>query len=321
MMDPNSANIVLLGYSFVVTVIIPLSAALIGALAGGYMSYKATLRGVRLAHEKDLQRQKQVEERALQNFYQAIESEIFTIWAGYISGIGRDIEELKNGELLFKYYSGTHEYFPIFKGNTNLIGQIPDRTLRNLVVITYTKLQGLVDALVLNNKYLEDYQRFYWTPVDSQKRIHAQRANAHKQAAIDFAKQLKSMHEGLKPEVRNLLRALHEKIGIPDTRQISTGNSERWYVVTISEDQIVDGKLRVLQDQFESLQMAAGFPKDMALFCILFDSPVHIYFSSGCAPHAKSLIDSFMGSPCNKPSKNKMVLLVGLANAWELLEK
>jgi hypothetical protein len=94
-----------------------------------------------------------------------------------------------------------------------------------------------------------------------------------------------------------------------------------WYKVEMSLEQVANGEHIVLQNQFEGLFMAARGPKDMALFGSAFDSSeqIHLYFSPGSISHAKALIDSYGGSPCDKPSDKRLALLVGHADAMDRL--
>lgn len=92
-----------------------------------------------------------------------------------------------------------------------------------------------------------------------------------------------------------------------------------WYKVTMSVEQVANGKHMTLQDQFTSIFMAVGAPKDMALFSgMLSNKGLDIYFSPGSVSYAKGLIDSYSGTPCDKPDK-KLPLLVGRSNAMDKL--
>ena len=93
-----------------------------------------------------------------------------------------------------------------------------------------------------------------------------------------------------------------------------------WHKVLISVDQVVSGIEIQIQNQFEILFMAAGTPKDMALFGSgIKDHGVELYFSPGALQYAKGLIQLYNGTECEKPTANDIALLVGHADARKRL--
>ncbi len=97
-----------------------------------------------------------------------------------------------------------------------------------------------------------------------------------------------------------------------------------WYKVSFSTNQVVSGEHERLQNKFEALFMAMAAPKDMALFSALFhargeDKMLDIYFSPGAIDYSNSLIREYSGTPCEKPSRDRLAFLVGHADAIERL--
>jgi len=89
-----------------------------------------------------------------------------------------------------------------------------------------------------------------------------------------------------------------------------------WHKVTLSVDQVVNQEHSNIQDQFDALFIAAGAPKDMALFSssLTGKDELHMYFSPSSVAYANSIISLHGGAPCDKPTE-KPVLLVGHADA------
>lgn len=89
-----------------------------------------------------------------------------------------------------------------------------------------------------------------------------------------------------------------------------------WRMHQISVAMIQKGYHRSLQDQFEEIFMSFKGPQDMALFStgVSSESGIAFYFSPGCWPHARALMQAIGAEPCQKPEE-KLALLVGHADA------
>ena len=84
-----------------------------------------------------------------------------------------------------------------------------------------------------------------------------------------------------------------------------------WYKVTLSDDDILAGKLDGLQNAFAVVFLASGGPVDAGMF-----SPTNLgrapecYFSPGAARIGLSVITAFGGVECDAPSRVNMAILV-----------
>jgi len=89
-----------------------------------------------------------------------------------------------------------------------------------------------------------------------------------------------------------------------------------WRMHPISLEMIRQGYHHSVQNQFKDVFMTSKGPNDMALFASEMDSAGNstFYFSPGCWPHARALMQAIGAEPCEKP-KEKLSLLVGHANA------
>ena len=95
-----------------------------------------------------------------------------------------------------------------------------------------------------------------------------------------------------------------------------------WEKVTLTATQIAEQKaLMNIQDRFEQLFIAAGGPKEMALFGDkgYEKDTISVYFSPGCRTICEALIALHKAEACEAPAKEDVALLVGHSDAWDLL--
>jgi hypothetical protein len=94
-----------------------------------------------------------------------------------------------------------------------------------------------------------------------------------------------------------------------------------WYKVSLTAEQIANGDEMRIQDQFDALFLAAGGPKDAALFSSKLDRSdiAHLFFSPGSVKFAEPLIRLCRGEICEKPDRSAVALLVGHQSALEEL--
>lgn len=90
-------------------------AMFLAALLGGIVTGGFALLAVQWSHKNDLKKQSKIEEDTLQGFYQAILTEIETLWQRYQETAGYMVDSLKSGEPFLAYYPVTKEYFVIYK--------------------------------------------------------------------------------------------------------------------------------------------------------------------------------------------------------------
>ncbi|NVM22006.1 MAG: hypothetical protein HWN68_09540 [Desulfobacterales bacterium] len=91
-----------------------------------------------------------------------------------------------------------------------------------------------------------------------------------------------------------------------------------WHKVTLTIEQTAMGEGLKLRNQFLQLFTAASMPKEMALFAGTTGIPgTTFYFSPGSHEHAKSLISSYSGEPCETPNEKSLAFLAGHDTARE----
>jgi hypothetical protein len=92
-----------------------------------------------------------------------------------------------------------------------------------------------------------------------------------------------------------------------------------WSVVKLSDNDISKMMGMQLQDRFESVFIAAHAPKDAAMFCNL--NPTKDNYLFYFSPKATEIFSAFLGSSkdCAPPRKDSVALLVGTADALDVM--
>jgi hypothetical protein len=129
----------------VVGIILCLVSGLAGALAGAFLS------GRIMAHAQCLSSQRHnrdQEARTLLNLFQALQSELTTLWTGYTALVGEELESLdKPEDLTFAgIISASQSYFSVYDNTAHLLGTLePDSGRR--IIETYVNLKTYFDEL------------------------------------------------------------------------------------------------------------------------------------------------------------------------------
>jgi len=95
-----------------------------------------------------------------------------------------------------------------------------------------------------------------------------------------------------------------------------------WFKALLTYQQLAGEEPQALRKKFSEIWSDSGSPKEMALFCETATSAegLSVYFSPGCLPVAESLISTYTGTPCERPQKEDLAMLVGSPDALHLLE-
>lgn len=189
---------------------IAFGAAIVGAIVGGAITGFFTLKGVFKAHKNTVDLQKNKEESAIKGLLQALHDEVETIWDRYMEGAGFHLEALKDNEPFLMYYPVVQDYFTVYNSNAFLIGHIPDTDLRKDIVYIYTTAKGLVDSYRLNNDLVQKFEHWNNMHLETQNKVHQNRAAAQYGALVEYAKSIKKQHDILKKKSNELLRKLRK---------------------------------------------------------------------------------------------------------------
>lgn len=104
-------------------------------------------------------------------------------------------------------------------------------------------------------------------------------------------------------------------------------NSAQWYRIAFTNEQIFIGTLSRVGLAIARAFDGAGRPKEAAVFAsepLFSDEPgdegtTLMFFSPEAARCCAGIIRSYSGSPCNKPPKEGLSLMIGNTRAWSLL--
>src|SRR5215469_13764872 len=93
-----------------------------------------------------------------------------------------------------------------------------------------------------------------------------------------------------------------------------------WYRVSLTDQEIIEDKLRRLIDDFTVIWLASGTPSDAALFESnqIGHRVDYCFFSPGAVHIALPLIQSHGGIECDAPVKSSVELLVGKSDGADI---
>lgn len=187
-----------------ITFIITIAGAVVGGAIAGYYSFKAT----KEAHENQKRIADDNEKNIITSLLQSIHDEIETVFDNYHENIGVQLESLDENRPLLFYYPLVSDFFPVYNGNTFLLGRIKDNDLRKSIIKTYTLAKGLLDSYRMNNDLLQKYEHWDGVYLETQLPVHKDKSITQYGALIAYAKNLKSQHVKLKESVKNTVRIL-----------------------------------------------------------------------------------------------------------------
>ncbi|MGP1204240.1 MULTISPECIES: hypothetical protein [Serratia] len=187
-----------------ITFIITISGAVVGGAIAGHYSFKAT----KDAHENQKRIADENERNIITSLLQSIHDEIETVFDNYHENMGVKLESLEENTPLLFYYPLVSDFFPVYNGNTFLLGRIKDNDLRKSIIKTYTLAKGLIDSYRMNNDLLQKYEHWDGVYSETQLQVHKDKAIVQYGALIAYAKALKLQHFKLKENVKQTVRIL-----------------------------------------------------------------------------------------------------------------
>ena len=227
-------NYIVLAILPLLTLILPVLAAILGAILGGWMTEKAMIRQTRENFNNDLEIIKHKEENEEKAVLKAIGVEIDVIIERYSSYIKPVIDKIAqydssviftniadfNNDLniLSNFLSFriivTQDYFTIYNSNGNQIGKIKDGGLQKRIVSFYTNIKGLIENIKFYNEYMESIKdnlrnelekraKIFQTDLTSNLTVQIDYKN-YINRIIDLAKNFKLEQDRLLEEAKNV---------------------------------------------------------------------------------------------------------------------
>ncbi len=184
--------------------------AIAGAIIGGCITGIFSLVAIKMAFKYQQQHADEKEKNMIKGVLQAIHDEIEALWEIYSEDMGKHVEALgENAPLNFRY-SLVSDYFTVYKGNSSLIGRIPDNDLRKQIIVTYTRAKGIVDSFRLNSILISKLEVARKMHDETGKDLHRQQVADQNEVLIKYAEILRASHQTLKTEIQTLLRSLRK---------------------------------------------------------------------------------------------------------------
>lgn len=92
---------------------------------------------------------------------------------------------------------------------------------------------------------------------------------------------------------------------------------QSWFKVSITESCVLGGHFHRLCRQFQRAFIAAGAPRDMALFAdtYVLNDTRDVYFSPGCMRHVTDLLNVHNALPCRRPEGGQVTMVYGVPGA------
>lgn len=161
--------------------------SLISGVVGAIIASKVTYGATKQAHENNIELEKLKEKETEKAVALSIIEELNVLFEIY----GKEMEEyfatLKTeNDFLKTYYIATLDFFTVYTNNSDKIGIISDKELRNSIVKIYVFLK----------KYLEDFNvlRMYHEDLASNKAVYSELVNISWRLKKEF-EEIKSLYD------------------------------------------------------------------------------------------------------------------------------
>jgi hypothetical protein len=113
---------------------------------------------IALSTAKEQQAQRlTIEENAVKGFLQALLVESKIVLEIYQNKIGKQLDELEQGQPLTCNYSQSSDYFCVYNNNTHMLGRLTNDALRMQIVKANTLFKGVLNTLEENNGLYIEY--------------------------------------------------------------------------------------------------------------------------------------------------------------------
>jgi Skp family chaperone for outer membrane proteins len=182
--------------------------AIAGAFIGGLFTAFAAIYSTNRAYKNQLVTSQENEKNLINALLQSIHDEIETVSERYGATLAPEIDKIKEGEILPRYYPLGSDYFTVYNSNAHLLGRIPDHGLIKQIIITYTMSKGMVDSLQQYSDRLLRYENLEGIFLQTQNPIHRQQADMLYATLAADCQKLKVYQGKSKQETDKLLNDL-----------------------------------------------------------------------------------------------------------------
>lgn len=198
-------------YGFIQGGLVPLLAALIGAIVGGAMAGWGACRAVKKDYKLRTQREEKQARDELRAYYQALKTEMKFFWEACIVGWIREIDKGKRGGFLGRVVPKT-ELFTIYRANTAMLTKVPKAQLRKQIIRVYGWCQNLYAESVRCGQESAPLLEEPNASPKARQAVWTDYLQARQEAVRQAADFIKEDSQRLAPEVKELLAALEKEI-------------------------------------------------------------------------------------------------------------
>ena len=92
-----------------------------------------------------------------------------------------------------------------------------------------------------------------------------------------------------------------------------------WYKIKLTEEQVRNAVVSLIQNQFTQAFLEYRGPEDAAMFGSIKGNI--IYFSPSTTAFFMDVINQYLGEDSKRPERSEVALLVGHDKAWRLFDK
>ncbi|WP_257294648.1 hypothetical protein [Endozoicomonas sp. YOMI1] len=192
--------------------------AIFGSVIGGIITGHYALKSVKEAFENQKEQSAEEDQKNVTSLLQGIYDELEIVLDGYQRELGPSLASLKEGEALMSYYPLVGDYFPVYNGNTLIIGRIQDNDLRRSIIRTYHLGRSMIDSIRLNNDLIAKYEYAHKLYEETGQELHHKQAVAHFSSLVSYGQTLKQGHIALMESCTTTLRSMNKNAVISEVR-------------------------------------------------------------------------------------------------------
>lgn len=186
--------------------------ALVGAVAGGLITGYFTLKSVKETFKKQRSQNEEQEGMLVNCLLQGLYDELEIVLEGYQRELGPTLSGLEEGKAVMSFFPLIGDYFPIYNGNTLVIGKVRDNHLRKRIIRTYHLGKSMIDSIRFNNELLRKYEYTQKLFEETGEVIHQKQTEVHMNSLIEYGQTLKQIHVDLMTSLSDTMKLLTNNI-------------------------------------------------------------------------------------------------------------
>jgi hypothetical protein len=184
---------------------------LVSTLLGGALAIAGGFAATWLAHSLQARHKRREEVEFSKNLLRAIRCELEALQGIYDAGIGKRLNELKEGQMFVFRLGLTQDWFTVFDSNAVHLGRIEGEVSRQIVTV-YARLKQVIEEYRINNEYIKELAE---STTESRLQPFSNLALMRKQQVEQLmlfqAKKIKEADQALKVDTSKLFAMLDQR--------------------------------------------------------------------------------------------------------------